>query len=197
MALREPGHHDVVGATQFLPVRHLAATDIVEHCPGHAGAAQDSGYLDERWRMDDAGGIDPRFAACLEEQGNIKHHETTALPGGTPEKKLLIALNQRMNQRFKLAKQSGITDDTLTQALTVDAGSASLTSHYPGKCAADRLDSSSARTIQSVNTAIRIVDEGPAARQHGGDSGFSHADRTSQAEHEHRCLSPVPPSLQT
>ena len=187
MALGKAGHHDMVRPAQLFTVRHLATADVLKNRPGHAGTAQHPGGLDERWCMDHAGGIDPRFAAGLEEKGHIEHHETAAMPGRPPEKAGLIAAYQGMDQRFKPGEQFGVTDDTGAKELTIDASSYSITCHHPGKGAADRSDSSAAWTVEPVHTAIGIVDESATAGEHAGNGGLSHADRTSQAEHEHRC----------
>ncbi len=187
MALGKTGHHDMVRPAQLFPIRHLAAADVLEDLSCHAGAAQHPGCLDERRCMDHAGGIDTRFATGLEEQGHIEDHETAAVSGGSSEKAVLIPAHQGMDQRFKSGECPGITDDTGAKKLTVDAGSLSLTRHHPGKGAAHRPDSGAAWTVEPVHTAIGIVNEGAALGEHAGNGGLSHADRTSQAEHEHRC----------
>ena len=133
-----------------------------------------------------AGGIDPRFAAGLEEQRHIEHHEAAAVPGGAPQEAGLVPAHQGMDQRFKASERSGITDDTGAKALTVDAGSPSLTGHHTGKGAADRPDGGAAWTVEPVHAQIGVVDEGATTGEHGGNGGLSHADRTCQAEHEHR-----------
>ncbi len=185
MALGEAGPHDVVRTSQLVPVRHLVAADVLEDRACHAGATQNPCGLDEGRSMNHAGGIDPRFAAGLEEQRYIEHHEATAVPGGSPQEAGLIPAHQGMDQGFKAGECPGITENPRAQALTVDARSPSRTDHHPGKGAADRPDSGATLTVKPVYTVIGIVDVGTAAGKHGGNGGLSHADRTCQAEYEH------------
>jgi hypothetical protein len=175
--------HDV-GAPALLDFRHLAAADVRELRARHAGPFQHPVRLhDARCRHQDrqvAAPIEPG----LEQERHVEHGDAHVIARAALEEPVAFLRDQRMQDPLQPAERRRIAEDLAAQRLAVDPVRPGDT----GKGRLDRRQRPAARPHQPVDRRVRIIDPAAEPTQHAGRRALAHADRSGEAEDDHRAI---------
>lgn len=171
-----------IGAAALFPVAHLGGEDGAELLVRHPRPPEHAAALHMRGRRHDDGGIDVGMAAALEEQRDVERDDRRAVLPRRREERLLRLPHHRMHDRLKAAARPGVPEHRRAELRAVDT----VRPGRPRKRRLDRRERRAAGPLQPVHLRIGVEHGNARASQHRRDGRLAHADRTGEAEDDHR-----------
>lgn len=176
---------DEVRPPPFFRVRHLLAQDRLKFLRSHRGATEYPLALQKGRGGDHDDGVAAALAAGLEQQRNIEGDQRQAPPRRPPEERLLGVAHQRMQDGFEPPEGGSVAEHPCAEGAPVDRP----VDDHARERRRDWRHGPTAAAEQAVHHGIGIMDGDAEAAKLRGRGALAHADRTGEADDDHRYVS--------
>ncbi len=181
----QAGGDDEIGAPAFFGVGYLARQDLFQAFRRHPRPGKDSSHLKEPRGGRHHHRVATAFSTGLEKQGNVKDHEGASLYGGGAQEAILEPANQWVKYGFQSRQGVRVAEYRPRQGLVVDGA----IFYHAWKGGPYRTNRFAVLGQELMNRAVGVVHRYAQSAEVFGGGGFTHADRSGQADNHHQ---PVP-----
>lgn len=175
-----------VGPAALFRVRHLFRQNTRQTLPRHPGPGKHPLALDEIRGAYDRDQIAQKMRVAFQQQRDVQHHDGAALTAAVPQETAGSGPDLRVHDRFKQAQSGEVTKHPRAQGRPVYRP----IPHRSGKCLGDSGHGLAAPAHRRVNGSVGIMQRDAEAPKHGRRGALAHADRTGQADDDHRASTP-------